>query len=147
MKTVLSVLCCFALIVILNGCRNGDDGGSSGGPGRWPTVSFYFEEVGTSTDPNNKSQRVVCANADSNVVTTRQTCIWNCAYYQLDKPRYVQLWFDETLVCTDTATSTTTTTTGAPTTTTGTTTQNCTSEVGLVREILKECRLDNPPPY
>jgi len=127
MKTVLSVLCCLGMLVMLAGCDNGDDGGSSGGPGRWPTVSFTVDDNGN----------VTCLNADSNVITTRQTCIWNCAYYHIDKPRYVQLWFDEAPVCTPT----------------GELDEEdepvleCNVEVALVRESLKSCRLDDPPPY
>ena len=127
MKTVLSVLCCFAMLVLLTGCDNGDDGGSSGGPGRWPTVSFTVDDNGN----------VTCYNADSNVITTRQTCIWNCAFYHIDKPRYVQLWFDEAPVCIPT----------------GELDEEdepileCNVETALVRESFKECRLDNPPPY
>jgi len=115
------------MLVILAGCDNGDDGGSSGGPGRWPTVSFTVDDNGN----------VTCLNADSNVITTRQTCIWNCAFYHIDKPRYVQLWFDEAPVCTPT----------------GELDEmdepvlECNVEVALVRESFKECRLDNPPPY
>ena len=127
MKTVLSVLCCLGMLVMLAGCDNGDDGGSSGGPGRWPTVSFTVDDNGN----------VTCLNADSNVITTRQTCIWNCAFYHIDKPRYVQLWFDEAPVCTPT----------------GELDEmdepvlECNVETALVRESFKECRLDNPPPY
>ena len=137
MKTVLSVLCCFAVIFILSGCRDGDDGGSSGGPGRWPSVSFAIDENGN----------VICYGADSNVITTIQTCIWNCAFYESSKPRYVKLEFGDTLVCTETATSSTTATTGAPATTTSTATENCTTGFGLIKESFQSCRLDNPPPY
>ena len=137
MKTVLSVLCCFAVIFILSGCRDGDDGGSSGGPGDWPTVSFAIDDNGN----------VTCFGADTNAITTRQTCVWNCAYYNIPQPRYVQLWFDEGLVCTETATSSTTSTTGTPTTTTATTTENCTTQLSLVRESFKPCKLGNPRPF
>ena len=128
MKTVLSVLCCLGMLVMLAGCDNGDDGGSSGGPGRWPTVSFTVDDNGN----------VTCLNADSNVITTRQTCIWNCAFYHIDKPRYVQLWFDEAPVCTPT---------GIVDEVTGEPEVTCEVEVALVRESFKECRLDSPPPY
>lgn len=127
MKTVLSVLCCLGMLVMLAGCDNGDDGGSSGGPGRWPTVSFTVDDDGN----------VTCLNADSNVITTRQTCIWNCAFYHIDKPRYVQLWFDEGLVCTPSGIDEET----------GEVTETCEPQIALVRESFKECRLDNPPPY
>ncbi len=127
MKTVLSVLCCLGMLVMLAGCDNGDDGGSSGGPGRWPTVSFTVDDNGN----------VTCWNADSNVITTQQICIWNCAYYRNDKPRYVQLVFDEAPVCTPT----------------GELDEEdepvleCNVETALVKESAKSCRLDNPPPY
>ena len=127
MKTVLSVFCCLCVVVLFTACDNGDDGGSSGGPGRWPTVSFTVDDAGN----------VTCLNADSNTITTRQTCIWNCAFYHIDKPRYVQLWFDEAAVCTPT----------------GELDEEdepileCNVETALVRESFKSCRLDNPPPY
>ncbi len=127
MKTVLSVLCCFAMLVVLTGCRNGDDGGSSGGPGRWPTVSFTIDD----------NDNITCLNADNNVITTRQTCVWNCAYYNIDKPRYVQLWFDEALVCVPSGINEET----------GEVTETCETEVALVREIIKECKLGNPKPF
>ena len=126
MKTVLSVLCCLGIIVMLAGCRDGDDGGSSGGPGRWNAVNWEITDDG-----------VTCFNADSNFSTTRNTCIWNCAFYHIDKPRYVQLWFEESLVCKATGIDETT----------GEEIETCEREFGLTREILKECRLDNPPPY
>ena len=127
MKTVLSVLCCFTMIVVLAGCRNGDDGGSSGGPGDWPTVSFTVDANGN----------VTCYGADTNAITTRQTCVWNCAYYNIPQPRYVQLWFDEAPVCIPT----------------GEVDENlepvleCNVEVALVRESFKPCKLGNPRPF
>lgn len=158
MKTVLSVFCCLCVVVLFTGCDNGDDGGSSGGPGRWPSVSFTIDDNGN----------VTCLNADSNTITTRQTCIWNCAYYHISKPRYVQLWFEETQVCEEvpsgtsssTSDSSSTRTTDVATdTTTGTDTStatsnvtsgsalSCETKVALVRESFKSCRLDGPPPY
>ncbi len=75
MKTVLSVFCCLCVLVMLTGCDNGDDGGSSGGPGRWPTVSFTIDD----------NDNITCFNADSNVITTKQICIWNCAFYHIEQ--------------------------------------------------------------
>lgn len=127
MKTVLSMLCCFVMIGMLAGCDNGDDSGSSGGPGRWPTVSFTIDD----------NDNVTCWNADTNVITTRQTCVWNCAYYNIDKPRYVQLWFDQGLVCVPSGIDEES----------GEVTETCETEVALVREIIKECKLGNPKPF
>jgi hypothetical protein len=127
MKTVLSVLCCFVIIFTLSGCSDGDDGGSSGGPGRWPSVSFTVDN----------SDNVKCWNADSNVITTRQICIWNCAYYESSIPRYVKLEFDEAPVCVPTGEFDEE---GDPI-------LDCNVEVALVSESFQSCRLDNPPPY
>jgi len=129
MKTVLSVLCCFAMIAMLAGCRNGDDGGSSGGPGDLPTVSFA---INTNTDT------VTCFNADSSVITTEQKCVWRCAYY-LSSPQWVELTFDQGLVCSKTANSTTTSATGVPDTTTTTETETCEEELSLVNTKVKPC--------
>ena len=95
MKTVLSVLCWLGIVVMLTGCDNGDDdGGTAGGGGNWPDVSFTLNADGNS---------VTCFNADSNVITTNQTCTWNCAIYATNNPtnapRKVVLRFDEALVC------------------------------------------------
>ena len=134
MKTVLSVLCCFAIIFVLGGCRNGDDGGSSGGPGRWPSVSFQLQDK----DGDNVFDNVVCWNADSNVITTKVTCIWNCAYYESSIPRYVKLEFDEAPVCVPT---------GEVDPETNEPILECSIEIALVNESFQSCRLDNPPPY
>ena len=98
--------------------------------------SFYIEDV-TSPTGGSTSERVICLNADSNTITTRQTCIWNCAFYHIDKPRYVQLWFGETLVCEATGIDAET----------GEEIESCERKLALTRESFKECRLDNPPPY
>lgn len=98
MKTVLSVLCWLGIVVMLTGCDNGDDdSGTAGGYGAWPEVSFAIGDNGT----------VICYNADSNVITTKQICTWNCALYESNQPRYVKLTFDETQVCEETATAST----------------------------------------
>ncbi len=104
MKTVLSVVCWLGIVVMLTGCDNGDDdGGTAGGRGDWPVVSFTLNADGNS---------VTCFNADSNVITTNQTCTWKCAYYATNNPnnapRKVVLRFDEALVCQATGTETVT---------------------------------------
>ena len=77
MKTVLSVLCWLGIVVMLTGCDNGDDdSGTAGGRGDWPEVSFAVGDDGT----------VICYNADTNVITTNQTCTWNCAIYATNNP-------------------------------------------------------------
>ena len=97
MKTVLSVFCCLCVVVLLTGCDNGDDGGSSGGPGDFPDVSFLLNET---------TGQATCYNADNSVITTKQTCTWNCAYYNGGGARRVTLVFAEDLVCTETADNT-----------------------------------------
>lgn len=90
MKTVLSVLCWIGIAVMLSGCDNSDDGGSSGGRGDFPEVSFVI---------NQDTGNVICYNADKNVITTQQICTWNCAYYDnRSTPHKVTLFFDEALV-------------------------------------------------
>ena len=91
MKTVLTVMCWLGVAIMLTAC-NGSDSGSSGGGGDYPQVSF--EKTGSGD-----SERVVCYNANSNTITTKQICTWNCAYYESNTPRYVELTFDEALVC------------------------------------------------
>jgi len=99
MKTVLSVLCWIGIAVMISGCDNGDDdGGTAGGYGDWPQVSFRIDEG---------SENVTCYNSNSNVVTTNQVCTWNCAYYGGGQPRYVQLTFGDSLVCEESASSST----------------------------------------
>ena len=86
MKTVLSVLCWIGIMAMLSGCDDGDDGGSAGGYDDFPDVAFAVNEGSTT---------VTCFNADKSVITTRQTCIWNCAYYDGKSPRKVTLYFDD----------------------------------------------------
>lgn len=93
MKKVLFLLCWIGIAVMISGCDDGDDGGSAGGYGEFPEVSFAI---------NESTGKVICYNADKNVITTNQICTWNCAHYNdYDAPRKVILWFDEALVPTD----------------------------------------------
>ncbi len=77
---------------MLTSCDNGDSGGTSGGGGDYPQVSFVKEGSGDD-------EHVICYNANNNVITTQQVCTWNCATYNSTQPRFVQLTFDEALVC------------------------------------------------
>jgi hypothetical protein len=90
MKTVLSVVCSLGVLVMLAACDNGDS--SSGDRGDFADVSFVKQTV-------NGEEIVTCYNADNNVRTTNQVCTWNCAYYHSSEPRWVQLTFDEALIC------------------------------------------------
>ncbi|MBE0582821.1 MAG: hypothetical protein IH612_03555, partial [Desulfofustis sp.] len=119
MKTVLSMLLVVSLSVLLASC-DGDSDGSSGGRGDFPNVSYA--KVG---------DRVECYNANGNVYTGgKQVCTWNCAYHDANTPRWVQLTFDDALVCEDTGvTETTDPVTGETTTEV---TQTCTNELALV---------------
>ncbi len=134
MKTVLSVLCWIGIAVMISGCDNGDDdGGTAGGRGDWPQVSFVVDD----------NDNVICYNADSNVVTTKQICTWNCAYYDVNNPRNaprkVVLQFDEALVCQDSGIETTIDPdTGEETVNV---TQDCTNEVALVKEDFYPCQI------
>ena len=133
MKTVLSVLCWIGIAVMISGCDNGDDSGTAGGRGNWPQVSFQVDDNGN----------VVCYNADSNVITTNQTCTWNCAYYAVNNsgnaPRKVVLRFDEALVCNDSGIETEVDPeTGEETVTV---TQDCNNEIALVKEDFYPCQI------
>lgn len=160
MKTVLSVLCWIGIAVMLNGCDDGDDGGSAGGYGEFPEVSYVIND-----------DTVVCYNADKNVRTgSQQICTWNCAnYHNKGAVRKVTLYFDEDLVCTETADSsnsqslnidgsqtssssnstgsdpTSSTDSSTSTTTSGTaensTTTTCVEEFTLVKEDFDPCVL------
>jgi hypothetical protein len=134
MKTVLSVLCWLGIVVMLTGCDNGDDNsGTAGGRGDWPEVSFAVGDDGT----------VICYNADTNVITTNQTCTWNCAIYATNNPtnapRKVVLRFDEALVCRETGKETVV----DPITMEETEkiTETCENEVALVKEDFYMCVL------
>ncbi len=116
MKKALFLMCWIGIVVMISGCK--DDGGSSGGGGDYPDVSFVL---------NESTGNVVCYNADKNVITTEQKCTWACAYY-LSTPKWVQLTFDETLVCVDSGIDAE-----------GKVTQTCTNEVGLVNTKIKPC--------
>lgn len=97
MKTVLSVLCWVGIAVMISGCDDGDDGGSAGGYGEFPEVSFQIDDQGTE---DTSDDVVMCYNADKNVITTHQICTWNCANYNnKGAVRKVTLWFDEALIC------------------------------------------------
>jgi len=126
MKTVLTVLCWFCVVVMLNGCDNGDDGGTAGARGDFPDVSFTVDENGN----------VTCWNADKNVITTRQICTWNCAYYEGMSPRKVTLWFDEAPVCIPTGVVTVDPDTGEETIE-----QECNIETALVKVDYAPCML------
>jgi hypothetical protein len=134
MKTVLSVLCWIGIAVMISGCDNGDDnGGTAGGRGDWPQVSFRVDDSGN----------VICYNADNNVVTTNQTCTWKCAYYAVNNPgnapRKVELIFDDALVCEDSGIETTVDPdTGEETVNV---TQECANEVALVKENFSPCEI------
>jgi hypothetical protein len=134
MKTVLSVLCWLGIVVMLTGCNNGEDSsGSAGGRGDWPVVSFTVDNNGN----------VTCYGADSNVITTKQICTWNCAYYDVNNsgnaPRKVVLRFDEALVCQATGTETVT----DPDTNEEITqvVETCENEVALVKEDFYYCEI------
>lgn len=134
MKTILSLLCWLCVVVMLTGCDNGDDGGTTGARGDWPDVSFAIDE---------NTERVTCFNADKNVITTEQVCTWNCAFYQnTNTPAKVTLYFEPVLVCTETATSTTDPETGEETVTV---TEDCQTEIGLNdhRTRWEPCELKN----
>ncbi len=132
MKTVLSVLCWIGIAVLISGCDDGDDGGTAGGYGiaSFPEVSFTVDDNGN----------VTCYNADKNVITTQQICVWNCANYNnKNKVRKVTLYFDEALVCRDTGIETTVDpVTGLET---EKVTQTCENEVALVKEDFDPCVL------
>ncbi len=134
MKTVLSVLCWIGIAVMISGCDNGDDdSGTAAGRGDWPAVSFQVDENGN----------VTCFNADSNVITTTQTCTWNCAIYAVNNsgnaPRKVVLQFDEALVCRESGKETTIDPdTGEEV---ETITEECTNEVALVKEDFYHCQI------
>ena len=134
MKTVLSVLCWIGIAVMISGCDNGDDdGGTAGGRGDWPEVSFVLDDNGN----------VNCFNADNNVITTNQTCTWNCAYYAVNNsgnaPRKVVLVFDEALVCRETGRE------GVVDPETGEEVENiteeCSNEIALVKENFYHCQI------
>ncbi len=134
MKTVLSVLCWIGIAVMISGCDNGDDdGGTAGGRGDWPVVSFRVDD----------NDNVTCFNADSNVVTTNQTCTWNCGLYAVNNPgnapRKVVLVFDDALVCRDSGIEI------IEDPDTGeqveTITQECSNELALVRENFSPCQI------
>lgn len=148
MKTVLSLLCWLCVVVMLTGCDNGDDGGSSSARGDFPQVSFLI---------NESTGQVTCYNADSNVITTQQICTWNCAYYEGRAPSKVTLYFDEGLVCEksadssidasvdkttdidETGTETTTYSDSSSGSTSGST--DCTEEITLDREHFSACAI------
>lgn len=120
MKTLVSTILAIGVAALLSSC-DGDSGGSSGGRGDFPTVSYAR---------NATSERVECYNANSNVYTGgRQVCTWNCAYHNSRTPRMVQLTFDFALVCEDTGVDATT----------GEVTQTCTNEFALVDRTYAPC--------
>ena len=120
MKTVLSFVCMIGMVVLLSSCK-GDDNGSSGGNGDFPTVSFQ------KTTNSAGEEVAVCYNADTNVITTQQVCTWRCAYY-LSDPRWVQLTFNNALVCQVTGVDAN----GDPI-------ETCANEFALVEEKIKPC--------
>jgi len=124
MKTILSVCCWIGIVVLLSACDNGDSGGSSGGRGDYPQVSFVKEGSGDDV-------HAVCYNADNNVITTVQVCTWNCATYHSTQPRFVQLTFDNALVCVETGIDETT---GEPT-------EECGVEFALIGQQFGACVL------
>ena len=65
MKTILSVCCCIGVFVLLSACDSGDSGGSSGGRGDYPEVSFI-------KDGSGDDEHAVCYNADNSVITTKR---------------------------------------------------------------------------
>lgn len=133
MKTVLSMALAITLSVLLVSCDSDSDG-SSGGRGDFPNVSYA--KVSSGAD----GFLVECYNANGNVYTGgKQVCTWNCAYHDSRTPRFVQLTFDEALVCEDTGiTETTDPTTGE---TTSEVTQTCTNELALVDRKYAPCVL------
>ena len=104
-------------------CDNGDSGGTSGGRGDYPQVSFVKEGSGDD-------EHVKCFNTDNNVITTEQVCTWNCATYNSSQPRFVQLTFDHALVCNQTGVDDE----GEPTI-------ECKNELALVNEKFGSCVL------
>lgn len=125
MKTVLSVFCCLGVLLLLTSCDNGDS--SSGGRGDFEDVSFLVKAPADGGDPF-----VICYNANNNVITTKQVCTWNCAYYESNNPRKVVLTFDERIICIDT---------GPPDPVTGVAPQNCELKIALVDESFGACIL------
>jgi hypothetical protein len=120
MKTVLSMALAITLSVLLASCDSDSDG-SSGGRGDFPNVSYA--KVG---------ERVECYNANGNVYTGgKQVCTWNCAYHDSRTTRFVQLTFDEALVCEQTGVDATT----------GLATETCTREMALVDRKYAPCVL------
>ncbi len=120
MKTVCSVLCMIGLVVLLGSCKSDSDS-SSGGRGDFPDVSYARSANG-----------VTCYNANSNVYTGgKQVCTWNCAYHDSNTPRYVQLTFDEALVCEPTGIDPVT----------GEVTETCSNEFALVKRKYGPCVL------
>ena len=93
MKTILSFLCCMTMVAFITSCDNGDSGGSSGGGGDYPQVSFLISA--------GDDERIICYNADNYSLTTAQICTWNCAYYNTNQPQYVQLTFNMVEICED----------------------------------------------
>lgn len=124
MKTILSFLCCITMVAFITSCDNGDSGGSSGGGGDYPQVSFVKTTVGGE-------ERVTCYNADNYSLTTAQICTWNCAYYNTAQPQFVQLTFNDGLICVPTGEVDET---GAPI-------EECEIELALVDQELGACRL------
>lgn len=83
MKRFLSLLCCVGIIVFLSSCSDSDSGGSSGGSGDLPQVSYTIFQG---------DEWATCYNADDSVIMNPyQTCTWNCATYDDSKPAYWKL--------------------------------------------------------
>ncbi len=125
MKSILSVLCLITIAAFITSCDNGSSGGTSGGRGDYPEVSFVKEGSGDNA-------HAICYNADNSVITTHQTCTWNCATYHSTTPRFVQLTFDQALVCVPT---------GATDPDTGLPTETCSIEFSLTNEQFGACVL------
>ena len=125
MKSILSVLCWIGVAVLITSCDNGDSGGTSGGQGDYPQVSFKKEGSGDT-------EHAICYNANNSVITTNQTCTWNCATYGTPTPRYVQLTFGQALICEPT---------GATDPDTGLPIETCAVEFALVNEAFGACVL------
>ena len=124
MKKFISAVCMIGMLILLSACDNDSGDGTAGGRGDFPDVSFVKQT-------QNGEERVICYNADSNVITTQQVCVWNCAYYQSNQPRWVELTFDEALICVETGVDPTT----------GVATEECSTELALVRERFGACAL------
>ncbi|MCB2217614.1 hypothetical protein [Desulfofustis glycolicus] len=125
MKTVLSIALAITLSVLLTSCDSDSDG-SSGGRGDFPNVSYAKVSSGA------EGFLVECYNANGNVYTGgKQVCTWNCAYHDSRTPRFVQLTFDEALVCEQTGVDATT----------GLATETCTREMALVDRKYSPCVL------